>query len=192
VRQTHPGYTLFEVMLVMAVLVLLGTIALPSLDAMYADSRLSAGVDGVRSAMAQARNQAMEEGRPYRLAVIPGKGNYRIGPDSPDYWSGGDGPAASDPNGAAPVHEDALPQGVTFTTDPNQGAPEPGEDTALAPGSASPDQWATVMVFLPDGSAQDDVQMTFRARAANPVVLRVRALTGVITTHVLRPGEDAP
>jgi prepilin-type N-terminal cleavage/methylation domain-containing protein len=199
VRQTRPGYTLFEVLLVMAVLVLLGTIALPSLDAMYADARLSAGVDGVRAAMSQARNQALEEGRPYRLAVIPGKGNYRIGPDSPDFWNGGNGPDSTDPDHPTLVREDALPPGVTFTTDPNQSGAEFGEDTVLPPGTATPDQWAPVMVYLPDGSVQDDgttgsgyVQMTFRLRSANPVVLKVRSLTGVITAHVLRPGEDSP
>ncbi|TMQ33677.1 MAG: prepilin-type N-terminal cleavage/methylation domain-containing protein [Planctomycetota bacterium] len=88
VRRSRQGYTLFEVVLVLALLVLLAAITYPSLDAMYGDSKVTAAGDMVRGAWAEAQARAMDEGRAYRFAVIPNQGNYRVAPDSADFWSG--------------------------------------------------------------------------------------------------------
>jgi hypothetical protein len=40
-------------------------------------------------------------------------------------------------------------------------------------------------VFLPDGTARGDAALVFRARGCRPVVLRLRALTGIVTGKLL-------
>jgi prepilin-type N-terminal cleavage/methylation domain-containing protein len=179
------GYTLFELVLVLAVLVLLSAIAYPSLKAMYGHYKMTGAVDTVRGAWAQARAHAIEEGRPYRFAIVPGTGQYRVAPDQPDYWSGS--PPASDPNGRALVLEKSLPGGVNFAVG---GPADSGADPQPDPpaGGASPDSYANPVVFLPDGSAREDAEVIFQVRGARPTAIRLRGLTGIVTVKHLDAG----
>src|SRR5690348_16660356 len=79
------AYTLFELLLVLALLIVMAAIAYPTLDSLYADFRLSSAADQVRACWAEGRAHAVEEGRPYRFAVVPERGNFRIAPDGADY-----------------------------------------------------------------------------------------------------------
>jgi len=183
-KKARRAYTLFEVLLVMTLLVLMAALVVPNLDAMFADYRLAAAVDGVRASWAQGRAHAMDEGRPYRFAIVPGKSNYRVGPDSSDFWTGSGSPAPADPANPPLVLEDALPRGVTFTTADAAYTPA-GGDTVLPVGSVEPSQWTPTAIFLPNGTARDDVEIVFQARGCKPIVLRLRALTGVVTARKL-------
>ena len=80
------GFTLLEVTLVLAVIVLLAAMAYPSIEAMYASVRLTAAADQVRAAWADARAKAIEDGQPYRFAVMPQGGRYRIAPDGGEFY----------------------------------------------------------------------------------------------------------
>jgi prepilin-type N-terminal cleavage/methylation domain-containing protein len=179
VRGLRQGYTLFEVVLVLALLVLLAAITYPSLDAMYGDSKVTAAGDMVRGAWAEAQARAMDEGRAYRFAVLPNQGNYRVAPDSADFWSGnGSSSRAPDATVRPLILEDKLPKPVLFTTanGPSNAVPE-----VDSPAAADSGAWMPVVTFLPDGTARDDATITLVARGCRPVVLRIRGLTGVIT-----------
>src|SRR6516165_5511545 len=89
------AFTLFELLLVLALLVILAGLALPSIDAMYADSRVTAAADQVRASWASARAHAIREGRPYRFAIAVNGNGFRVAPDSSEFWGGGDAPAAA-------------------------------------------------------------------------------------------------
>jgi prepilin-type N-terminal cleavage/methylation domain-containing protein len=182
-KNARRGYTLFEVLLVVALLVLMAAIVVPSLDAMYADYRLGAAVDGVRASWAQSRAHAMDEGRPYRFAIVPGKSNYRVGPDSADFWNGST-PNPADPANPPLVLEDALPRGVSFTTADAANQPQ-GGDTVLPAGSVDSSMWVSTAVFLPDGTARHNVEIVFQARGCKSIALRLRALMGVVTSRKL-------
>src|SRR5262245_43682984 len=91
-RQRRRAYTLVEVTLVLALMVILAAIGYPSIDAMYTGGKVEGASDSVRAAWSEAQAHAVNEGRPYRFAMIPGKGNYRLAPHSDDYWSGGTPP----------------------------------------------------------------------------------------------------
>jgi prepilin-type N-terminal cleavage/methylation domain-containing protein len=183
-KQTRRGYTLFEVLLVMTLLVLMAALVVPNLDAMYADYRLAAAVDGVRASWAQGRAHAMDEGRAYRFAIVPGKGNYRVAPDGADYWTGSGPPAPADPANPPLVFEEALPKGITFSTAGASNQYQSG-DTALPVGSVESSLWSSTALFLPNGTARDNVEIVFQARGCKPRVLRLRGLTGVVTSRNL-------
>jgi hypothetical protein len=176
-----------ELALVLALIIIITALAYPSLDAMYGSYRATAAADMVRASWASARSRAVNDGQSYRFAVVFGKGNYRIAPDSADAWSGGDGAA----NSTTPplIVEDALPKGVCFTNSGPGGGGDlsPSSDTVLPPGSVDPASYTPTAVFLPDGTARDDVEITFVTRGAQPVVLRLRALTGIVTVKTLTP-----
>ena len=47
----------------------------------------------------------------------------------------------------------------------------------------------TIAVFMPDGSAQDDVKISMQATGGKPTTLQLRALTGIVTIRT--PADDA-
>jgi len=192
------AYTLLELMLVLALVVILAALVYPSFDAMYGQYKLSAAADSAKAGMTNARAQAIEEGQPYRFAIVPGKGNFRVAPHSQAYWTGGDPPVA---DGGHPLyaHEDSLPQGIVFV-DSDQAVASEDSQTALDEGAVPPTQWKTVAVFLPDGTAraaddngqaqgqgQNEIVQTFlrdvRAPRGTPVTVTLRCMTGTVSTR---------
>jgi prepilin-type N-terminal cleavage/methylation domain-containing protein len=182
------GFTLLEMIIVLALIVILASLAYPSLTAMQRSYRLEGAADGARAGMLTARAQAIEEGRPYRFAVVPGKGNFRVAPDSPDFWGGGAPPTAAEGTAAPLVLEDNLPQGTVFS---DGGQVREGE-TSLESGAVSPSMWKAVAIFLPDGSARvpdgtDDsfptVDVPVATEGTRPLVVTLRLLTGTVTVR---------
>lgn len=174
------GFTLLEVTLVMAVIVLLAAISYPSIEAMYGDVKLSAGADLVRARWADARTRAIEEGRPYRFSTQP-DGKFRVAPDASDFWTGGGTPSAgaNDADVQPLVIEDSLPNGIGFSDESN-----------TAGDSSDGGGWNTVLRFLPDGTASADTVITLHADGYRSVQLKVRALTGAVTVETLPAGRS--
>jgi prepilin-type N-terminal cleavage/methylation domain-containing protein len=178
------AFTLMEVVLVMAIMVIFAAISYPAFDAMYAGTRLEGASDSVRAAWSEAQAHAVNESRPYKFAVVPGKGNFRVAPDSNEFWSGEGGTAMSDPENPAYILEGSLPGGIAFP-DENGNVPNVSADQSSLPqGSVSIGQWVPTATFLSDNTVQDDVEITLRYHGTRPITLRLRALTG--TTTVLR------
>jgi prepilin-type N-terminal cleavage/methylation domain-containing protein len=170
VHRTRRGYTLLELSLVVALLVILAALAYPVVDNMYASSRLNAASDTIRARWNDARSRAMEERRAYRFSIKDNTGCFRLAPDSAEFWDDGEGLDEVDSDIPALVVEGSLPDRVYF------GA---GDGTA-ALDSAS--QWRTLVTFLADGTASDDVEVSFATQGARTVTLKLRASTGCAMT----------
>src|SRR2546423_5988455 len=78
------GYSILELLVVMAALIILGAFALPTLFGMRGDTRSKAAADMLKARMNEARSKAMEDGTPYRLAV---SGDLRRAPLAPDTFA---------------------------------------------------------------------------------------------------------
>jgi prepilin-type N-terminal cleavage/methylation domain-containing protein len=180
-RQRRRGYTLIEVVLVMALMVILAAIGYPSIESMYTSVKVDGAADSVRAAWAEAQAHAVKEGRPYRFAVVPGKGNYRVAPDSSDYWNGGVPKEPEDGQDPPIVLTGSLPKGIAFTE--GSGPPPADEDTALPDNAVSSSEWVSTAVFLSDGTAQDDVDIHLQLEGARPMVIHLRSMTGVVTVE---------
>jgi prepilin-type N-terminal cleavage/methylation domain-containing protein len=182
---SRKAFTLFELVLVLALLVVMTALAYPSIDSMYGTYRVQAAVDMVRAAWAAARSRAIDEGQPYRFAIIPGEGKFRVAPDSGNYWNGSGGPAAEADSGVRPyIQEDTLPKGVRFDM------PEaPADSGSASPEAGGSGAWNTVATFLPDGSAKEDVAIQFVGRGGGrALVLKLRGLTGVVRLESSKGG----
>jgi prepilin-type N-terminal cleavage/methylation domain-containing protein len=189
----RAGYTLFEVILVSAILCSLAMLAVPVFDTMSSSMRLTEAADQIRAAWADARAHAISEGRPYRFSYLPNRGNYRVAPDANDFWSSA-GTQSTTASGNTPVNqqhayigENRLPRGVRLaSTDPSApgagGGGATGNDSFLPVGSISPGSWEKGAVFQPDGSA-DDLEISFNSRGNRPLILRLRGLTGAVTVR---------
>jgi prepilin-type N-terminal cleavage/methylation domain-containing protein len=177
------AFTLFEVVLVLALVLLLVSIAYPSLDGMYSSYRVTAAVDMVRGAWAEAQSRAMNEGRAYRFSVRLNQGSFRVAPDSAEFWGDSSDalPTGDDTNDPPLVLEDSLPKRVSFTTNILPG--QSGQDQGMAPSSsagADTGSWMPLVTFLPDGTTREDVEITFQSRGARAQTLKLRALTGTV------------
>lgn len=199
--KVRQAMTLFELVLVLALLVVITAVAIPSVESWYGNYRVTAAADTVRGAWAQARARAMEESRPYRFSVVPNRGNYRLAPEAPEFWSG----SGSTGNGSMPevtsdsqpplILEETLPKGVRFLTgDQNQadsaGAPDVpvAADTGASPDEGAPidpSAWSNPVVFFPDGTAREDAELVLRGRYARALQVKLRGLTGVVTSRWL-------
>jgi prepilin-type N-terminal cleavage/methylation domain-containing protein len=189
-RPPRHGFTLLEVVLVMALIVMVAALVYPSYNAAQGYFKMNAAVDAMRAACAQARAHAIEEGRPYRIAIVPDTGNYRVAPDAPEFWAGS--APAFDPENPALVLEKALPKGVRFSFQSASPTTLPDNDNGPAddPANVAPGSWSSAITFNPDGSARDDVEILFQVKGAMPTKLMVRGLTGTTRVRQLKPGED--
>lgn len=149
----RAGYTLLEIVLVLAIVVILASIAFPSLTALYEQQKLSAAADSYRAALYTARSRAIEDGQPYRVCFVAGKGNFRVAPDNDSSWSGNGTP--TDASGKPVfVFEGTLSKGVGLSLATTPQRPDASGETALPLGSVGSNQWTTAAVLLPDGSAR--------------------------------------
>ena len=110
---------------------------------------------------------------PYRFAVTENTGKFRVAPDDDVYWGG----SGAKPDGDRPlIIEGELPEGVLFTTSE---AAYAGTEQAPAPG---PEWGLTIAVYLADGCGRDDSEVFFGKAGQRAMGLRLRGLTGAVTT----------
>jgi prepilin-type N-terminal cleavage/methylation domain-containing protein len=183
-RRGRSGYTLLEVLIVCAILAILATLTYPSLRGMYPYYKLQGGADAVRAAWAHARARAIEEGRPYRFSIDDLGSHFRIAPDREDYWAGGSRPEG-DPAGHGLILEQALPAGVRMGA--NGAAPVMDGADADRENTPSSGNWTTTAIFLPDGTAKQDVHMLMQIKGARANQLHLRGLTGTVLVQRVTP-----
>lgn len=188
----RSAYTLLELVLVLAVLGLLAAMAVPTMQTLYSDLRAKAAADMLRAAWAEARARAVNDGRPYRFSLALDYGNFRVAPDSPEFWSGNGDSSSMMANDVPPlVLDDALPRGVRFRSLETLGvgqALDNGE-SMLPPGGVDPGAWSATVLFLPDGTVRTDQEyllIGIQAPSTRPLVVRLRSLTGVSTVQPYR------
>jgi prepilin-type N-terminal cleavage/methylation domain-containing protein len=185
----RKAYTLLELLLVLAILVIVAGLSYPTIRSAYTSYKVRAGTDAVRTGFAHARGHAIGESRRYRFSYLTGKGNFRVAPDAPEFWSGNAPPV--DDNNPAFIYEGVLPNGITFNI---QGAPvDKSGPSSLPPESVTPDQYVTLAIFESDGTShgtdKDDVFITLSLQdddgqdIGQPLTVSLRGLTGTSTVR---------
>jgi prepilin-type N-terminal cleavage/methylation domain-containing protein len=166
----RAAFSLVEVMVVIAVLVIIGAIAYPSLEAMQSRFSLDSSIDQIKARWAECRAHAIEEGQAYRFGVKPNSSQFRCAPDSAEYWDGGGAGATQANTDVQPlVVEESVEKDVLFRMAEGSGGNESGG-------------YLGVVVFLPDGTCKADASIQFEVDGGKPTTLKIRALTGIITT----------
>lgn len=158
----RSGFTLMEMILVMLLIVAAASLAAPLVDSLMHPNQVAAALDTVRTHWEQTRARAMEEGRPYRFSIVEGGDAFRIEPDDAD---------ANDEKGF--VIDGRLPESCLFVSG----------GTGIIDASATPSQGdpsTPIAVFLPDGTARDDAELTFGRPGLERVTLKLRAITGAV------------
>jgi len=171
-RTRRAGVSLVEVMVTMAVLVAIGGILAPTLRTMGRDSKSKAGIDTLRGRIADARGAAVEDGRPYRLAVSSDGKRVRVSPDERAFVNVA---ANADEDDSGPlIAESTMPPDVTATTQHDDGSQATADEAG----------WVRVATFQPDGTClEDSATVKVSEPGARPITLRIRGLTGSATTE---------
>jgi prepilin-type N-terminal cleavage/methylation domain-containing protein len=140
--RTRRGYSLFELLVVLMILLLLAAAVLPSLAGLRNGPRQRAAADAIRGELAIARSRAMEEGRPYRVAISQDGARIRRAPDDTNFEQ----QTASNTASASAVSVDYPFDHVTAFR--------------VAYGNVSPPDavngWVTVASVQPDGTCLED------------------------------------
>lgn len=171
-RSTRNGFTLLEVLLVMAIIVIMGAVTVPTLSSMWGETRVRGAADEVSGAWADARSRAIDDGVPYRFAIASGTETYRIAPDTSEFWENSDMDESDD--GKAKVGK--LPKDIMFQLEKG-----PSEDAG---------GWTPVAVFLPDGTCKNDAEIVVKSSdGSSPHVIRVRGMTGIVTVRTLKQSQ---
>jgi hypothetical protein len=192
------GVSLMELLLVLVLLVIAGSITVPAITGAFGGAKLKRAGDKVIARWAEARAQAIETGVPYQFRFTPNTNTFRIEPLTDVLQSGASGsggaPTSSTPEPAASTQvetdanrrsldksttiESQLPKTILFVggqaADYDAAIDERRVDDLQAIGSS----WSSPIIFFPDGSAstatvvlQNDVPQYLR--------MTIRGLTGV-------------
>lgn len=173
------GYTLIELLIVVAVLSVILTLTLPSLRHMSAKSELQDTARQIRVRLLEARLRAIESGSLTYFRYQVGGDQFEIGrAASPGQPSAGAASTSAGQGGVAiesATEPQTLPLGMRFA-DPS--ADRPSESPATADGSEGDASWSAPLLFFPNGRTFDArialVSASYRAE------LRVRGLTGTV------------
>lgn len=167
-RLTRSGISLIEVIAVLAVLLILAAVIVPTMRNTERDTKVKVGTDIVRKKIAEGRAAAIEDARAYRLSLSPDERTLRVEPDD---LAGVEVPPAADDDPPL-ISEDEMPPEVTCTHLPPEGV-APVQDSR---------GWTRVLTFLPDGTCRED-NSVFEIRQVGVYTQQiiVRGLTGGVT-----------
>jgi prepilin-type N-terminal cleavage/methylation domain-containing protein len=167
------GFTLFEMLIVLAIIVVVSALAVPVMHTMLDDAHMTAGADMMRARLADTRANAFETGKPWKLAYLPYSGIFQLAAEDDDEWSGSD----HEPKETPEVIRGELPKDILLAVN--------RDDIAAAQGSPqAAGGWQTLAIFNGAGSARDDGAVYIGKAGYMPLRLRVRGLTGAVTIDV--------
>ena len=200
------GLTLLEVLLVLGLLVVIASIAGPSIGVTFDSSRLRAAGDLVRTQMAKGRVKAMSTGRTYSFRYQPGGNSYLLEPwySQDDYLESsaigsanmGMGTMAATPSAAGQQDitgtvnsTDELPDGITFAGGETDMDMRAATLMQAAPSAQEMDgEWSQPIFFYPDGTSSTARLAILNLRQRH-IMLTLRGLTGVVQVSQPRSGE---
>jgi prepilin-type N-terminal cleavage/methylation domain-containing protein len=172
------GFTLLELMLVMAVIVTVLSLSIPAINRTFTRQALDKSGDRVRAAMGDARVQAIKEGNVYAVYIEKDGRWFDVAPFSSAKQQieksrnvAGDSSQRSDSD----YLDNMLPNGIKFL----------GGETALnsralsaASGMQTLDNNLLQILFYPDGTSQD-ARLALQNEHGSVVEVQLRGLTGI-------------
>ena len=184
------GFTLVEILVVLAVIVLVSAMAVPLIRKPLLRREVQSAADSVRTELFHARIGAMRSSHVYTFQYQPGSGTYRVSPQDQPSSQTDDAsqPAAQDPALAdgehQPSEDGSLPDGIRFMADDS---PDPdaadATSTAVAQdgdsgnGGEGGNGWSDPILFYPDGTTSD-ARLIVASGRGFAVHIRLRGVTG--------------
>jgi hypothetical protein len=185
------AFTIFEMILVLAVLATIIGLLWPALDNLHTEYRLRQGGALVQARMAGARVHAVDWGVPYQFRYEPGGQRFLVLPFDQQLLSGQS--QATGSGRKPPRVAGTLPSAQASFDATGTGAsaaqPVPAEWLAGLPDAEnfSGVAWSAPILFYPDGSA-GTARIVIRDTKSRIVTVSVRALTGSVSVSKIENG----
>lgn len=192
------AFTLLEVLLALALLVILAALTWPSLGRPLVNQRLRLAADQVRTAWARARIDAMSSGQTYVFHYVPDGDRYviacQVNPEmlSDALWAG-EMDVLSDQVDAAALaapQEYFLPEGCRFAG--GESFLDTRAELSLSLSTPLLDEelaWAEPIFFYPDGTTST-ARLGLINENGRLIELFLRGLTGVVTLSPIQAVEQ--
>ena len=176
---TPSAFTLMELLLVVAVLIVVLGLAAPSVNRMFQRTALDRGADRVRAAMGRARVKAIKEGDVYAVFVARGSNWFDVGPfaNSRNQISRANRDRSmAEQQDKASFQDNILPGGVRFAasevlSDARAAEVLSGTDSAGGGGLQQ-------ILFYPDGTSQT-ASIVLHNEIGGIAEIQLRGLTGL-------------
>jgi type II secretory pathway pseudopilin PulG len=184
--------TLVELLVVLALLVVIGSIVVPVFTGSFASVRLRRAGDQVLTRWSQARARAIETGEAYQFQFTPESGAYQVEPwmavmevgvgasrAAPSATAASTSDAASvTSDDSAAVQSRSLPEKITFHGGELVVEDALSRERQVASMKSAGDELSTPILFFPDGTTSE--ASVVLANDRNQFVrLTLRGLTGV-------------
>ena len=184
-RQTphRQGFTLLEISLVLAIMVVVAAMAWPALRTAFETRRLKAAADQLRTEFGAARVEAMSSGVQQIVRCDPGERTYAVRrAEDLDAFVEAGSVADEEVLMLAELEDDQsgakqLPEGVTFVASIAQ---IDSRAAAVAAGMVSgpADAEFQDILFYPDGTTST-AEVTIKNERGKYITIQLRGLTGV-------------
>ena len=179
-RQPHrqrAGFTLMEILLVMAIIVFVGALAIPTVLQTISRQSLDKGADRVRVAMGQARVRSIREGEIYAVFFLEGGAWFNVAPFTQAKLQSSlstQRQRLADSRTQPDFEDDLLPKGITFA------AGVVPIDARAAESLAENTSGNSIrpILFYPDGTSQD-AQIVLQNDRGSFAEIQLRGLTGL-------------
>jgi len=190
------GFSLMELMLVLALIVVVGAMAAPAFHGPIEDFRLLKSADLVRARWSKARSEAMRTGRTMMFRYQAQTGLFEIAP-----WQGEEDYLESSQlfSVAAPVQTSAsnqprteeLGENITFA---GLSAVASSRDMLIqqtVQNQGATGQWSPPILFYPDGTSTT-TRVTLANKRQRYVMIQLRGLSGVAEVSDLLTAAELP
>ena len=184
------GFTLFELLLVLSLLVVMGGLIVPALSGAFTHTKLHSAADDIQSAWSEARLAAIEGGRPVAFCCLIGGGEFETKPHQLGTEGGEPVAETRRDDDEADVEGDEgnddshgilangnLADGLTFSEAAAADALD-SADPGLRSSVRDSSGWSPPIVFYPDGQSSDAV-VRIAHDEGRGIAVTLRGLTGI-------------
>jgi prepilin-type N-terminal cleavage/methylation domain-containing protein len=179
--RSRSGVTLFEMLVVLALLVVAASIAWPAVEGSFQTARLRNAADRLRTVWSEARLEAMRTGTIHEFRYESGGPTYQVRSWASLATAPAETAAPERPHNdfEAAFAETALPPGVTFATGMQDIDQRAGLTAAVTGANvAAEGNYSPPILFYPDGTTVDAV--VFLQNERNLYIrVALRSLTGI-------------
>jgi len=189
------GFTVLELIVVVAILASLVALALPAMRGPLAKSELRGAAKQLRNQLLRTRLEAIESGITQRLRFRPGGRRFEIAPEAKTpgatglpFSTGvaGLSPLGSDYSSKSEVTPHDLPDGVCFL---QRKQPEPPSGDVLRVSRAGSEDWSAPVTFYPNGRTSN-ARIRLKGQRGFYLDVTLRGFAGTATIGPLQREEQ--